>query len=375
MINLFLKEKSLQSYPQRGAATLVMTVILLVLNTLLIIFAANFGVMQEKTIANQLKNSQAMAAADAGLEFGINYLKQNASTILANPVNGYIQSFSNSSTSNVSLANNSKYTIVYANPIANNYNLIHITSTGVSDDGTATRVVSQSVQFGSMLVNAPDNPLITKGTLSLGGSSKIINMESNSTIISGSTIEINGSAETVLSSGTSSTSSVKGSDVQENVSSIQSMSQNDFFATYFGVSSNTIQSNIAHYYTNNVNTNYNNLLNGLTGTSIWIEQTAGTAELNGTTTVGSADNPVILIVNGDLKLTGSVTIYGFVYVMGTTTTDILGNVTINGSMATADNLEISGSTEIVYSSSVLQNLQNQLSLSYYAKVPGTWKDF
>src|SRR5262245_10950522 len=111
---------------QMGAAVLIMTIILLSLSTLIILFAADFGVTQGKSIANLNRRTTAMQAADAGLEFGINYLRQNSTTILANPVSGFISAYSDENTNNVSLSNGGKYTIAYANPTANNYNLIRI---------------------------------------------------------------------------------------------------------------------------------------------------------------------------------------------------------------------------------------------------------
>jgi hypothetical protein len=154
------------------------------------------------------------------------------------------------------------------------------------------------------------------------------------------------------------------------------MSQSDFFATYFGAPSDAIQGSVAHYYNNSASTNYSGTLAGMTGTSIWIDQIGGTATINGSITIGTADNPVLLIVNGNLSLSGNVTINGFVFVIGTNDiTSLTGNVTINGGMATTDTLNMTGSIQLVYNSTIIDNLQNQSSMLYYAKVPGSWKDF
>jgi Tfp pilus assembly protein PilX len=360
---------------QKGAVTLFMTIILLVLSTLIVIYAARFGITQGQMISNLNRSTQAFEAADAGIEYAINYLQQNNAAILANPVSGFIPSYSDSNTTNVVLANNSRYTFTYANPVANNYNLIEITSTGTSDDNTATRVLKQRVQFGSSLVSAPNVPVTTKGSLSLGGSSTITNTYTNSTVQAGSTVSINGAGKTVLSSGISSTVVITRSDVSQNVSSISTQSQPDFFATYFGVSADTIKNTATNYFSNSTNTNYSSSLNGLQGKSIWIDQTGGSAIINGNTTIGSPTNPVLLIVNGNLDLAGTLTIYGFIYVNGTTTTDILGTVNITGAVISTGNLSISGNTSTVYNPDTLRNLQNQSSMRYYAKVAGSWRDF
>src|SRR3990167_4614051 len=136
---------------QSGATTLIMTLVLLMLSTLIILFAAQYGRLQDKAISNINRSHQAFEAAQAGLEYGVNYLNKFSTAILANPVSGYIPAYSDSNTNNVALANNSRYTITYSNPVAFNYKLIKISSTGTSDDGTSTRTVSQLVKFGSML--------------------------------------------------------------------------------------------------------------------------------------------------------------------------------------------------------------------------------
>lgn len=360
---------------RRGAVTLLFTVTLMVLSTMVIFFATRFAVTQDKLMANYNRNAQAYQAAEAGLEFGINYLKQNSSTILANPTNGHIQSFSNSSTTNVVLANGSQFSITYTNPVANNYTLISISSTGTSDDGSSTRVVSQLVGFGSLLANSPVIPLTSKGEVILGGSSQVRNLHTSTTIISGDDVTISGSASTVLSSGTSSTTGNIQADVQQANSTISNTSTSDFFAGYFGVSASTIKNNVNHYYSSNSSQNYSNTLNGLIGTSIWIDQLGGSANLSGNVTIGSSSSPVLMIVNGNLNITGNVVIYGFLYVMGQTTTDILGNVTVNGGVVTQSDLRLSGSVDIDYNPTILSNLRSQSSMSYYARVPGSWKDF
>lgn len=367
MTSLFLKKQ--------GAATLLFTVTLLTLSTLIILFATNFAVMQDKITANLNRNSQAFEAAEAGLEFGINYLQVNSATILANPVNGFIPAYSNASTTNVILANNSKFSITYANPIANNYTLITMTSTGTSDDGLATRVVSQRINFGSMLANAPSVPLTSESSVSMTGNANVRNTTSTSTIVAGLDVSIGGSATTILASGISSTSGNIKADVQQNVTSLQTMSQADFFATYFGVPMATAKTNSAHFYTNSTSTNYSSTLNGMTATSIWIDQTGGTATINGNVTIGSATDPVLLVVNGNIDITGNVTFYGFLFVIGEASTDILGNVTLNGAMAGQAPINLTGNVNINYDSAVLTQVKNKSTTSYYAKVPGTWKDF
>jgi len=371
MINLFHKK----SVRRQGAATLIVTVVLLVLSTLIIIFSANYGIMQSKTISNVDRNSQAFEAAEAGLEFGINYLRDNQTTVLATPVNGFI-SFSNGSTTNVALANGSRFSVVYTNQIANDYTLITITSTGTNSEGTATRVVSQKVKFGSILFSPATAPIVSQGQITMTGNATITNTQYNTTIQSASTVSITGSGHTVLSSGTSSTAGNMQGDIQQNNTTLSNMTQSDFFATYFGNTTDVVKSQMQHVYSNSSSTNYSGQLNGLSGTSIWIDQTGGTASISGNTTIGTPQNPVLLVVNGGLSVSGNLTVYGYIFVFGENVIDsFTGNVTINGGIASTVALSMSGNIAVNYNSSTISNLQNLPAMRYYAKVPGTWKDF
>lgn len=360
---------------KKGAASLVLTLIILSISTLLIIFAANYGQLQTQAVSNSNRTQQAYSAAVAGLEFGINYLNKNSAVILASPVGGYIQNYTSTSTTNVTLANNSKFSVTYTNPTAGDYTVIKITSVGTSDDGSSTHTVSQLVKFGSTLLNSPTVPITSKGSVSLSGNSQIINTYNNNTIKSGSTVSMSGSSSTILSSGTSSTAGNIRSDITQNNTTLSGTSSNDLFAQNFGVSAANVKGDIAHYYTSGSNTDYKSQLDGLNGTSIWIDQTGGQATISGNTQIGTASNPVLLIINGDVKFSGNVTIYGYVYILGNSTTDLTGNVDIIGGMTTSANLSATGSIQVFYSPTTLTNLQNNANMRYYAKVPGTWKDF
>jgi Tfp pilus assembly protein PilX len=373
MTNLFLRQYKSRFYSQRGGATLILATIMLVTITLIVLFGAGYVAMQQKITSNQYRYSQAFEAAEAGLEFAIPYLQKNSATILVNSGNGFMTPYSDTYTNNVSLANNSTYTITYSNPVSANFQLILISVTGTSDDGTSTRKIQQLVKFGSALKNLPVNTMTSTGTVSLSGSSNITNLQSSTSIMSGSTISLSGSSSTTTASGGSSPGNIR-SDIQPNTSSLQSMSPADLFASYMGTSMASMKSNASQYYSNSSSTNYNSQLNGASGGVIWIDQTGGTANINSSTTVGTAANPVLLIVNGNFVIEGNAKINGMLFVIGTLT-HAVGNAQITGAVAVTGNSSISGGAQFIHSTTVLTALQNLSTLSYYAKIPGSWKDF
>lgn len=371
-----MTSSSRKSLSQYGAVTLFTTVILLLVSSIILVFAANYAIMQGKATANASRNQEAFQAAEAGMEFGINYFKQNATAITGTPVGGYIPAYSNASVTNVSLANNSRFSIVYSNPTANNYSLIKISSTGTSADSSATKTISQNIQRGSLLLNPGTKALATKGSVTMSGNSEVNNPANPITIAAAGAVSMSGNGNTSSSTASSSPGHIN-ADIQQNNSTLANTSQANFINSFFGTSSfSTIQSKVEHTYTNSSSTNYSSTLNGMTGTSIVINQTDGTASINGNTTIGTPTSPVLLIVNGGLSLSGNLTFYGFIFIIGTSgITSTTGNVTINGAIASVDDLTMSGNSELNFNQSVLTNVQNLSSTSYYAKVPGSWKDF
>lgn len=357
-----------------GAVALIMTLILMTLSTVIILFAANFGVMHNKSISNMEQSNYAFEAAQAGMDYGINYLRENSDDIISNRFNGYLLSYTNSKITNVKLANNSKYTVTYSNPIQYNYDLILITSTGTSSDNLSTRVIRQLVEFGSVLLNQPDRPVITKGSVSMGGSSRILNLNENQTILSGSSVSLSDSSYTFTSDGIGSTPGNIKSDITQNDATLGGMSADDLFVSYFGLPQSLIKSSAGYNYSGSSDKDYSSDLNSKRGTSIWIDQTSGNAIISGTTSIGSFSNPVLLIIDGDTIFTDNVTLYGFLYITGASI-NIGGNTLIIGGLSAANSVSITGGTQVIYSQSVLNNLQDHDNSRYFARVPGSWKDF
>lgn len=376
MINMYLDIKRVAAPYYRcaklkptGVSTLIVTVILLTATSLIALFAASYSILQTKTASNQYRSNQAFFAAEAGLEYGILYLMQNSATILASPTNGFIAPYTNASITNVTLANNAKYSIVYTNPVAYNYKIIKIAVTGVSDDGLSTDSISQFVAQGSLLITTPTIPLTALGSVSLKGSARVINNISPITISTGGNVSISGSATTTGTNGGSRKNKI-GNDIQENVPALQSMTPEQLMLTYFGAPASQVQQSVANFYPSGSSPN----LIGMTNTSIWVDDDLS---ISSSGTIGSATEPVLLIVNGNFSLTGSATIYGFVYVTGTSDVNATtaGSSQIIGGLTTDGTLNLGGSAKLTFDSTVINTLQTQTASGYFAKVPGTWKDF
>jgi len=351
---------------ERGATTLLLTTILLMTASMIIIFAASYSMMQQKIASNQYQSNQAYEAAEAGLEYGIVYLQKNSATILANPNNGYIQAYSDSNITNVTLANNNKFSIVYSNPIAYNYKIIQLVCTGTNSDGTSTKVISQGVAVQG-LTTPPSLPSTLKGNVTLSDYADISNytaVSSAPTISSGGSVVLTGNATTSTWNGGSSVGNIR-SDIQQNVSMLTNITNADLFAQYFSVTSNAMKKYVTNFYT----TNYI-LAAGQTGVSIWIDQAVN---FSGSTTIGASNNPVLIIINGDLQMTDNVILNGLVYVLGSVYVN--GNASINGALVATGALTIITTGSLTFNNSILNKVKQLPVLNYWAKIPGSWKDF
>ncbi len=67
--------------------------------TVVTLFSAKFGVMQQKITGNQYRAQQAFEAAEAGLEYGLNYLDKNSATVIIDSnSDGYIDNYTSTNT-------------------------------------------------------------------------------------------------------------------------------------------------------------------------------------------------------------------------------------------------------------------------------------
>jgi hypothetical protein len=393
---------------QRGAVTLVLAIVLLILTSMVAAYTGSTVLFEQKVSANEFRAGQAFEAAESGLSSAIAYMAtrggadKNRDGVI-DPIYDLdgdgigdvnTDTFSDSSSVTVSIGG--------AFP---NY---AIQATGVSDDLTATRTVRIIGASVDAMPNPPSNPLTTRGDVVINGSATVHNPEGHSTIWSGANADLgsnNSTAtniadpndagyptcmDTPMACGTtrSSTKVAIGMDVIENDSSLASLTQSNMFQNFFGSSlanyrESRVTLEVAAANANNLSTDQANPgIHLATGEVIWVE---GDTVLEATTTVGCAApvtgagscdaadlDPSVLIINGNLETKGTPTFYGVVYVIGSIY--LGGNNTVHGAVIVGGRIESTtgGSLDIWYNSAMLSMSRDNGPLT---GSPGSWRDW
>lgn len=368
---------------ERGAATLVTAIILLVAITLMTFASARVSVMEQKMSANDYRAKQAFEAAQAGIEHAIAVLNDptTKATFIADNVNNSTNAEGSDGFIDTTVAlparlegagNVSRYNVTFANTVMGKFTAIQITSTGTVGDPNPPAIIDAQATV-TQLIRAsgpgglPPEPIVNLGDTVLGGSANIINNTATGpaagrAIRSGGEVKVCGGSRVTTGDGTSG--------ISKNDSELAAMTGDQFFSKTFSASKEAIKSQALQYTpeTCRCRGNYNTLLNGVQGQIIWI---TGEMQLNSGTVVGSPSAPVIIIVEGaQPQINGGATIYGMIYTIGNWNNNGAGNMTLHGSAVTEGNFSTNGNPTFQYNESVAENIK---STRYpYSKVNGGW---
>ncbi len=368
------RREARMGHSQAGMATMTISLLMLLVVSILI-FYTNKGIwLEQRSATNQYRAKQAQGAAEAGLEYVLSVLNSTSGTpnrsthltIASTPGKYTIAS----STITGSPAASMAYSVVIS-PVAGDsspYDRFVLNATGGSDCATTgtlstcsgRAVTSQVVKLTPVLLSPPDDGASIFGNFSMVGSGSIINTTGigyplrtrDTTPTATGSSAITGT----LTDGNCATSRA----VCGAFSTITTTAQ--FFSSFFGSSTTDIASMTTPI------TSGASLGTSTTGL-VWH---TGTLSLN--SSVGSAANPVLLVVDGDLSINGNRVIYGFVYVTGTLTMN--GNVSIQGAVATGGNFDLNGgggTQNVNMDRDVVARLKT--AASNFNKVLGTWKDW
>jgi len=454
---------------QKGAAALGVALIVLVVSTAVTVGVVGVSVGEQKAMANQLRFSEARALAEAAVERGIIYLRQNKSVAASTGAGGWMEagavkwvSCTTATTSvpcgdgtqnlygpewtayaNVPIPNNSVGTSNLAGTISAHFvaraavsgqpmpgrGIIYVVGLGISADQSGRALVRNAVVFHPFVARRPDAPLIAAGTIGLtgtisvvtnpngGGTGVPLSAWAGSDVTGGGTMQTCHTGEFLETDATYTTQTdsdgntvtlcpacecpndseqaitydhsgyVEGIDVLDKEAPNPHDGPNpdttnfpaDVFQYVFGVPSSEFQT-IKDKAT---------LLSGcdsLNASSKGLYWVTGTCFIQ--TTVGTVDDPVILVVeNTTFKMNANAAFFGLVFNFahdgsggpgGGVTVDMVGGPTLYGAMISNQDIDFgSGSYTARYETTVLDNVAGGglNSNSDVAEVSGSWQDF
>lgn len=404
---------------QRGAGALVAVVLLYVAMAIIVVFTNRNLIFEQKTSANQYRATLALEAAEAGLEWATTMLNKSgrvsaqclddaagqsfrakyltyasstrawtpnapgtvvascvtsqagtdwtcscpaagtAPTVAAPAAGGFKPGFAiafvtNGATRSVDL-------VSYGCTAA-------INSAACTGDAAATvRVTLANV---SALATAPGAPLTARGEVNVGNAALgVQNGDPNSagvTVNAG--MGINASNLRITSTpGTPPHSTLVGND-----DSLRNSTEDQMFQTYFGVPKATWRDSVADA----------RLSCPCTETSVSAALAAGARKLwlqgdlsmNANLTLGSVNDPFILIVDGSIEMRGDLNLYGVMYSTGITWDNTGGgSALLVGAAISEGNYQGNGTPDYFYDPRVIANLLDIPGA--FARVPGSWRDF
>lgn len=395
--------RSLQSIKfcvkERGAATLLFSVVLLVAMTVTIFFAAQTAVLEERMAANQVRMTQAATSAQAGLERAMAYAQDGGGEpreqFAADAANGR-NSFYRAAFVSVDAVNDvsecpqdPEQFVDLADGLEKPENLTNasIWSCGWSDDLSGRKGVSLSIRGASALGSPPNNPLTARGGVSTNGRARVFNAYNNLTIWTGEELSVTGNPGNTFirnpnesplnetdprppepanctSSGPyicTTDANTIGPDVISGDLQLSSTSNDDFFSSFMGQPPNQYRDGVATQLDPELAS-----LEGMTNEVVWIS-----GDFDSNQAIGAPGNPVVLVVDGNATLSGNFQLYGVLYVRGDLRAN--GTPTVYGtSLIEGDTTSASGTPYFVYDPESVAASRN---LGARGALTGSWRDW
>lgn len=422
---------------QRGFTTLVTTLVLLLLTVLVAYYTAAGAIMEQRMAANQVRSKQALLAAQAGIDQALDHMKKGGicqTTACQNTATGGANATTPDLLTPVGFsASSSTYKVAYGSPTValpvcpssssaafppagftypSTFEQVMIYSCGWSDDSTAVhRITVIAAGTRTQPSNPNPVPLISLGTANLlTGGVSILNYFNDMTIWTGASMlgqsatgktfirdtttaivpdptfnyRNTGNSPSCNNPPTGYVCSTKGStiglDVIQGDTNLSTLTVPQLFQGVMGAPEATWRDTVAAYRIDLTGTLTNadstsiSFLNSAafnssdSNGSVWVE---GSTSISGT--VGSANAPKIIVINGDLTLGSNAVINGNIFVTGKVTTN--GTPTIYGTLTVGDSTNTTGNMNIIYDPYTKAPSGGTTQLGAPTKLAGSWKDW
>jgi hypothetical protein len=426
-------DRSESAFQQHGFATLAL-MLLLFFTMLLVAAYANRGLLfEQRASANQVRAAQAFEAAEAGLEWAIAQLNHpqridarcrpstlstdpsfrerflridpdsgqqqpavwlSAGTPIAlqsacvleaggwacscpadgHPVLDVVESDDGTS--------QPAYAVQFsAEPQAG---LIRITSTGCSSadgpcrpaaGGRPDASVRLQVVLGLLpgLSTAPSAPLTAQGSVDAGTAA--LGLHHTEAASGGVALRAGGSLIGSALRLTTAPGGATGTAASTHDAALVSLAPDRLFASHFGLDKATWRSHAAVQAVRCQNECGKDLAAAIDSASGNRMISIGSdARIDGPITLGSPQQPVVIVVDGSVTLTGNVTLHGLLYAADVHWNDATHpQAFVRGAVISESGYGGNGAPDLIYDATLLRSLRRQTGS--YARVPGSWRDF
>ncbi len=417
-------------HSQTGAAALITTVLLLIGVTFIVIFATRMGILDQRISGNEVRHKQAFASAEAGLEQAAAYLRANPQLHEGNVADGWATCTGNEAIFPCDIAGATQvFGTVGGGTITTNIDQIaaltdstsHLVKTatstvavgvGTSDDATGNAIAQIAYARTSLLIPGSVPPLMVPAG-NLSGNFNIVPNPNGG----GPGVPISVWAKTTLDTSGANWKTCHMGEFKDNSGNIcmdtkgDGVTGDDWAACSCDAeisNSGNVDSDIVLYPASEFPPspfayifgepdddfatlkaevkaramaqglylpNCDNLVSGfsaLTGSAlVWIE---GDCAIGSNINVGSRDKPVILVVEGDIRVNAAAEFWGLV--VGLADFDLNGGPVIHGSAVSEIPSDLTnGNYSQVYDESVFQQLYDDTINVDISKIAYSWRDF
>ena len=419
---------------QRGAATLLVTMVLLFSTSIIMLYLNRSILFEQKTSINQMRSSMALEMAEAGMEWAtgmlntaydidagcdfltttnISFRRKYVQTKWSDPttpttdmvpatttypgckINGNTRTCScpavpttGSATAALGTAIQPGFTAAFfatSDPEAVRIIVTGCTAqagvctpatTGNSD---ATATVSAILKLRPLLRAAPASPLTCGSTCGIGGSFNLKNQDAATGGIlanAGGSIAGNIAGPSIPGQPAANALVMNDASLSALSSTDPTCSNSSMFSAYFG---STIEQYAASPMTKSVpNCDNANTCGGLVDTlynagwrSFYFPN--GFARNNSSGNLGTVSDPVTIVTPGSFDVNGNIDIYGMVFSNSSALNNLgTGASNISGALITCAGFSSNGNGTLEYNADVLKGVRR--STGSMVRVPGSWTD-
>lgn len=382
---------------ERGAATLVFTIAILLLGTLAVFGLAQAVLMQQKIANNDVRAAQAFEAAEAGLHAALDYLGDdpdrdgNGALDPVFDTNG--DGIGDASTA---MAGSGSIAVTTQDLSAGAMTRIAVTALGYSDDRSTRRTVVQGVVALDPLPHVPRYPLIVGGAFAIRGTAFVRNAYGHDALWSGAAAHVHdgGALTTMLPDTTSpaypeclahaagcapgAAAFPASTGIVANDATLGTLEPDTLFRHVFGLAPESFAASLVTRRTTPAAFDTDARLAGRATIHVDGSLHVGNVTIGCRVAVtgsspcpGAQRKPAVVIVAGDAEVANAAHLYGLLFVSGTLT--VTGELSVHGAVVAAGDVVVGNSAafDVHFDTAVLDQLHRAGPM---VPLAGSWQE-